>query len=184
MLLLCLLCACGGTDSELQAALDLRSGLLAADGCRYSAQITANCGETAYVFDLTCRTEGGKTTFTVTAPEAIAGISATMAAGQTTVAYDDMVLVFDDLTAGDLSAAACPGILYSAWTEGYLSASGQEEGQTLATFLLGYDADELRVDTWLDGGTPVLAEVYSDGVKILTCAISDFAYNATTNDTN
>jgi hypothetical protein len=174
MMLLCLLTACGGTDDQMQAALDLRTRLLA-DGCSYTAQVTANCGETAYTFTLACRSGSEGTTFTVLEPEAIAGITASMATGETTVTYDDMVLVFDDLAAGTVSAAAAPGILYSSWTGGYIQSCGKEGDQTMATFLLGYDDEELRVDTWLDeNGQPVSAEVYSGETKILTCTLTDF----------
>ncbi len=180
MMLLCLLTACGGTDDQMQAALDLRTQLLSAGGCHYDAEIIANCGDTAYTFTLACQSDGsGASTFTVTAPESIAGISAVMAPGETTVTYDDMLLVFDSLAAGDVNAAACPGILYSAWTGGYISACGSDEENILATYLLGYDEAELRVDTWLDeSGQPLYAEISSGGTVILSCTISDFTYSS------
>ena len=67
-----------------------------------------------------------------------------------------------------------PGLLYAAWTGGYIAAAGQEDDATLTRYLLGSGSDERQVDTWFDAtGIPVACEVVEGGVTVLQCRITD-----------
>ena len=60
MTALCLLTACGSKETdELQAAMDFRAALLQAEGCTFTAAVTADYGDRSYEFtlDCVCRTD-------------------------------------------------------------------------------------------------------------------------------
>ncbi len=177
---LCLtLTACGGTDKTMQAALDLRSALLEAGGCCFSAEITADFGETVFTFAADCEyTADAKTRVAITALETIAGITATVADDGASVEYDDLLLDFGTLAGGHAAPVAAPSILALCWAGEYIDSTGQEGENILVTYLRGYDSGELTVLTRLSAetGLPVAGEVIWDGQTVLSVTITDFSY--------
>ena len=74
-----------------------------------------------------------------------------------------------------MTPVGAPGLLYAAWTGGYIAAAGQEDDATLTRYLLGSGSDERQVDTWFDAaGIPVACEVVEGGVTVLQCRITDW----------
>ena len=78
MMLLCLLCACGGKEtSPLQAPMDFRVSLLQAGGCRVKLEGTADTSDRIWEFALEANLQtDGTADLTLIRPEGVAGITA------------------------------------------------------------------------------------------------------------
>ena len=170
MMMLCLLLsACGGTESRMQEALQFRTALLGAPACSFTLELTAQ-GEN----EACAVSQDGTTEVTVLSPEEIAGVSAAVGDGGAAVRYEGVRLDFGELS-GSVTPVGAPGLLYAAWTGGYIAAAGQEDDATLTRYLLGSGSDERQVDTWFDAtGAPVACEVVEGGVTVLQCRITDW----------
>ena len=57
---------------------------------------------------------------------------------------------------------------------GYISLIGTEDGALHVTYLLGYDEDELTIDTWLKDGAPEYAQITCGGQTVLQAVLTDF----------
>lgn len=176
MMMLCLLLsACGGTESRMQEALQFRTALLGAPACSFTLELTAQGENEAFACTLACAvSQDGITEVTVQSPEEIAGVSAAVGDGGTEVRYEGVRLDFGE-PSGSVTPVGAPGLLYAAWTGGYIAAAGQEDDATLTRYLLGSGSDERQVDTWFDAaGIPVACEVVEGGVTVLQCRITDW----------
>lgn len=175
---LLLLCGCGSGNDAMQQALDFRTNLLSASGCTFSCDVTADVGGAVYEFSMDCAYSDGQGSFTVTAPESIAGIGATVDDDGATLHFDDVALTLGEMAEGRLAPLGVPWLLGSAWQSDYISAAGTENGLCRVTILKGYDDDEITVDTYLAEGVPVCAEASVGGKRVLTVEISDFAWDS------
>lgn len=176
MMMLCLLLsACGGTESRMQEALQFRTALLGAPACSFTLELTAQGENEAFACTLACAvSQDGTTEVTVLSPEEIAGVSAAVGDGGAAVRYEGVRLDFGELSSS-VTPVGAPGLLYAAWTGGYIAAAGQEDDATLTRYLLGSGSDERQVDTWFDAaGIPVACEVVEGGVTVLQCRITDW----------
>ena len=181
-LLLALLTGCAGTElaKPSQQALDLRTALMEAGGCRFTAEITADYGDRVYAFTLACGyTVDGEAALTVTEPETIAGITATVSADGATVEFDGAALDFGQMANGYVAPLAAPWILGNCWTSEYIQSAGADGDFQRVTYLQGYNEAELVLDTWLDShNTPVYCEISWDGSRCLTVTLTDFRLGA------
>lgn len=159
----------------MQEALHFRTSLLQAQRCGFTAELTAQGETETYSCTLGCEADGqGQVTVTVIEPEEIAGVTAVVGREGTEVSYDGLRLSFGQLC-GTTTPVGAPGLLYAAWTGGYIAASGSEDGLTLTRYLLGTGSGERQVDTWFDtGGTPVACDVSENGVVVLSCRLRDW----------
>ena len=178
MMLLCLLLsACGGTQDRMQEALQFRTDLLAAQGCSFEAELTAQ-GETE-VFECTLRcsiSPDGTARAEVLAPEELAGVTATITDSGMQIDYDGVRVDCGQLS-GSVSPIGTPGLLYAAWTGGYIAAAGSEEHQTMARYLLGSGSSEKQISTWFSAdGTPESCEAAENGMVVLQCRLRDFTF--------
>lgn len=172
-------CAASKPDDHMQQALDLRTDLMEAGGCAFTAQVTADYGQRVYTFTLDCQyapEEGAS--LSVTAPEAIAGIAATVSKDGAKVTFDGADLDFGQLANGYIAPMALPWLLGDCWTSAYIDSAGADGDFTRFTYLHGYNDAQLVLDTWLDAdGIPVRSEVAWDGKRCLTVELSDFSLN-------
>lgn len=159
----------------MQEALHFRTSLLQAQCCGFTAELTAQGETEVYSCTLGCEAdEQGLVTVTVIEPEEIAGVTAVVGREGAEVSYDGLRLSFGQL-GGATTPMGAPGLLYAAWTGGYIAASGSEDGLTLTRYLLGTGSSERQVDTWFDaGGTPVACDVSENGVVVLSCRLRDW----------
>ena len=159
----------------MQEALHFRTDLLEASECGFTAELTAQ-GETE-VFECTLDCvvhQDGTATVTVVEPAEIAGISATVSQEGTKLVFDGLELDCGDLR-GSVTPVGAPGLLYAAWSSGYIAASGSEDEMTLTRYLLGSGQEERQIDTWFDGdGTPLRCEVTEQGQLTLSCQLRDW----------
>ena len=177
MMLLCLLLsACGGTEDQMQEALQFRTGLLGAQSCQFIADITAQGESEVFECTLQCTvTSDGTAAVTVLAPEEVAGIAATVTDDGAEIQFENVHLDFGELS-GSVSPMGTPGLLYAAWTGGYIAAAGSEDNGMLARYLVGTGSEELQIDTWFDvSGAPVVCEVVEDGAVVIRCELRDWS---------
>ena len=79
LLLAALLGGCSKTESENDLALQLRSDFLAMDGCSGTMDVTADYGQRVYEYTVSfSSTQKDGMTLVITAPEEVAGITATV----------------------------------------------------------------------------------------------------------
>ena len=174
--LMLLLTGCGPGDEGLQTAMDLRSRVLAAEGCSFRAEITADYGPVLQQFTLDCRGDPhGNVSFTVAEPQSIAGICAEIREGRGEVAYDGTALAFGLLTDRQLSPAAAPWIFYRTLRGGRIATVSREGDRLHIQADDSYEEDALHGDLWLDGeGLPVRAEFLFRNRRVLSLEISGF----------
>lgn len=123
-----LLAGCsGGVDEAEQAALDVRACYLAAAGCTAELDITADYGQRVFSCVLAMEhTAGEETVLTVIEPELIAGITARLKDGESTLEYDGVYLETGALSAAGLSPIDCIPYLWQEIREGYIASWGLE----------------------------------------------------------
>lgn len=175
--LLCLLLLTGCSESsELERGMALRGRLLQAASCSFDAEVTADYGETVYSFALSCVGDPkGNLTFTVAAPESIAGITGSISAQSGALTFDETALQFDLLADGQTAPVTAPWIVLNTLMGGYLTAAGKEESGLRLTLDDRYEEDALTVDVWLNGeDLPERAEILYDGRRILSLTIRNF----------
>lgn len=175
MMLLCLpVAGCQKQTNPMQEALDFRTSLLSSEGCSFVCDVEADYGEKVYSFSLLCRCDDDGAEMQIIAPENIAGITATVCDGETTLSFDGVRLEYGNLANGYVAPLACPWLLTGAWSEDYIAYAGADGDATRVTWLRGYNDEELTIDTWFSSQIPVFAEISYDGQRVLTIKIRDF----------
>lgn len=170
-----LLLGCSKENGGLNKAMELRTSLLNS-ACRFEATITADFGDKTYTFTMECAADDqGNITFTVLAPESIAGISGTVQSQGGALTFDDTALAFPLEADGLLSPVSGPWVMIQALRSGYIRSCGQEEGLWRVTVDDSFQEDALTLDIWLDEeGLPVRADIYEENRRILAFEVKDF----------
>lgn len=175
LLILVLLTGCGSQKAELDRAMALRAKLMASQGCAFDAVITADYGTETQTFSVSCEADyQGNMTFTVTAPETIAGISGTVAADGGALTFDDKVLSFELLAQGQVTPVSGPWLLVRTLLGGNVTACTEEDGMVRVSIDDGYQEDALHLEVWLEAEQPKFAEVVWKDRRILTLEIENF----------
>lgn len=179
ILALFLLTGCKADKAPTQRALDFRTALMEAGGCSFTAAICADYDQRVYDFTVTCDyTTGGSAVITVTEPEEIAGISATVSSENARLEFDGLELDFGQMADGLISPMEAGWLLGQCWTGAYIDCAGADGDLERITYLDGYREKELTVDTWLsDENTPICGEITYEGVRRLKLDITDFTWH-------
>ena len=181
--MICLICVivlltgCGATDTSMDRAMTLRSGLLN-KGAAFETVITADYGDKLYSFGASCAVDTqGTLSFTVTQPETIAGITGTVSAAGGKLTFGDKALAFPMLADGQVTPVSAPWLLMKTLRGGYLtSCAAQGDGLRLSIDD-SYHSDALHLDIWLDGqDLPVRCEVLWKGRRILSMEVKNFTF--------
>ena len=178
-LLTLVLCLCGcSAESELEQAMVFRNRLLSAEGCSFSARVTADYGDELYEFTMDCRGDRqGNVEFCVTAPESISGITGTMDEAGGALTFDDTALQFDLVAEDALSPVSTPWMFLKTLRSGYIVSACYEQNLLHLSVDDSYAEDALRVDIWLDENRiPLRGEILYDGLRILTLDVADFQF--------
>ena len=176
MILLCLLCACGGKANDpLQAPMDFRTELLAHGGCAFELEALAETDGQAWALTLACELDAsGSGTVRVLAPESIVGIAAVTDGETGSLVYEDLCLGLGTFPGTELAPAAAPGQLVRAWTRAWIASAGTGDGALLAC----YEDGSLTARTWFDAeGVPLRAELAIDGRSRFQAEIRNFQWN-------
>ena len=174
------LAACGGAEGGTAQDERARQDWEALAGASFEVKILSDLGQETleYTLDYVYNKEDTDR-FTITSPEALAGISATIAgedAPALTLQYEDTALDApgpsrQGLTPADsvpcLLAALRTGSPAESWTE---SADGKK--LTTLKYIDEQEDGTVTREVWLDGTAPVRAEVYWDGARVLTMTFS------------
>ena len=171
-----LLSGCSGENRELDRAMSLRSKLLRAEGCSFTAKITADYGDSLQSFTLDCQGDAqGAVRFQVTEPHSISGITGILSDTGGKLTFDDEAVHFDYLTDDQLSPISAPWVFLKTLRAGYLTAAGMEGELNYVTARDSYQEDALLVDFWLEAGNiPIRSEILYRGRRILTLEIQNF----------
>ena len=175
MMLLLLLSGCG-KEKTMQQALEFRQRLLQMNNCTFLVSVTADYAARSCTFSLDCDCTPEETRLTVTEPDTISGITATVTEDGRKVRFDDLSLEFGTLGTGKIAPVCAPAVLYQCWLTGYIDSAGMEGDQQLVVYRQGYDQEELMVRCWFDQetGLPTGAEICDAEDVILTMDISEF----------
>lgn len=176
LLTLLLLTGCSNARAQIDRAMELRARLLAADGCSFTARITADYGDDLHTFGMECVGDSlGSLNFTVTEPESIAGITGIISQEGGRLTFEDTALEFPLLADDQLTPVCAPWIFLKTLRSGYLTSAGEEGELLRLTIDDTYEEDALHLDIWLDAeNSPVQADILYDGRRILSLAITDF----------
>lgn len=178
MVFAALFTGCSPEDAALKQGLAFRSELLAAEGCRFSAAVTADYGDEIHIFSMECQgDETGAVNFCVTEPESLAGITGHISENGGELTFDETALCFPLLTDGQLSPASAPWIFLKTLRSGYLTSACMEDEMLRLTMDDTYEENALHLDIWLDGERiPVRADILYDGRRILSVEVEDFVF--------
>lgn len=183
ILLLALLCACGGGNADNELVLSLREDVQNMDAWSGEMELTADYGQRVYAYSVSFtgdREEG--TTLTITAPEEAAGITAVAKEGQTWLDYDGVRLETGPLDPQGLSPMdALPALLTELET-GTVAEVGTETDGDLSLLRLTLRDPEVTPGTgretvfWFDKAQKTLlrAELRNDGATVVSCVFSSF----------
>ena len=175
--LLVLLTGCSGKNDELERAMALRAKMLA-QKVQFDAEITADYGDKTYTFAANCETgSDGSLSFTVTAPQTIAGICGSISADSGKLIFDGKALSFPLLADGQITPVAAPWVLVKTLRNGYLTSCGIDGAYTRIAIDDSYADDALHLDIWLNGDdVPVRGEILWQGRRILSMEVKNFSF--------
>lgn len=172
---------CQGGKSEVQESLDFRVKLLETASCSFTADVRADFGERIAQFSLDCvyEPQDSRATLTVTGPDSIAGIAATVEGGDATVSFDGLRLELGTLANGRVAPLQLPKLLGDAWAYGYIESQAKLTDGWLVSYRSGYGDDELLVYTWFNAQlVPTEAEIYYDDTRLLSAELKGFTNRA------
>jgi len=173
-----LLAGCSGADQVLDKAMSMREMLLSSQGCAFDTEITADYGDKLHTFAMQCRTDAeGTLSFTVSAPETIAGITGSISAGEGRLTFDEHALVFELLADGQVTPVSAPWLLIKTLRSGYLSACAKTETGLRISIDDSYENDALHLDIWTDDAcNPVYSEILWQGRRVVSLKVKNFTY--------
>jgi len=170
------LCGCRGTEEQIGNALELRQRLLGAEGCTFTAEITADYGDDLYQFTMECTGDNtGNLQFTVCQPQSISGITGRITELGGTLTFDNSALAFAPIADGQLTPVTAPWIFLKTLRSGYIASCTAEEELIYLQIDDSYSEKALHLDIWLDKNyIPVRGEILWEGRRILSLNIKDF----------
>lgn len=179
------LAACGGKgENEAEEALNrIRGQYLEMTACSGHAELNADYGRRVYTYGLDFTWAGeGETLLTLTAPELIAGTTARIAAGETALEYDGVMMETGPLNAAGLTPVdAVPALLTYA-REGFAAECALEGEEETRLHVVCRDpqlqpGEGTEADLWFapDTGALLRGELSDGGVTVIRCEISGFA---------
>ena len=176
MIALVILTGCTGKRAEMDRIMTLRAKLLGSEGCTFTAQITADYGDTLHEFTLFCEgNNDGDLGFRVETPDTISGITGRFLGNEGFLTFDDVALSFPLLADDQITPVSGPWILLKTMLGGYLTACTMEEDLLHLTIHDSYEEDALQMEIWLNPeDQPIQAEIIYDGRRIVTMKIENF----------
>ena len=176
VLMAVLLCGCAGKNQELDQALELRTQLLAAEGCSFQAVVTADYSDKTYTFTVDYQSDSqGNVTFTVKEPETIQGITGSISSEGGKLTFDDKALAFDLLADGQVTPVSAGYLLVKTLRSGYVRSCGKAGDNIQLLIDDSYHEDALLLDILLGReNLPVSAEILYKDRRFLSLDIKNF----------
>ena len=173
-----LLAGCG--EKTQKSAENLQTRYAQTQGYEAVVEVAVPREDETLHYTLSLEHSSGETRAAVLAPEALTGISATLAGDGLTLSYDTLTL--DALTLSPrVSALNCVPLVLDAFPRAYLDSVGSEtlDGKdTLrADFSMTLGDETLGGTVWFtDGGAPVYLEASEDGKIIAAAEFTNFVF--------
>lgn len=172
-----LLSGCKGSEDSLSRAVALRNRILRANGCSFTATVTADYGEQIYVFKMDCETDQeGNLIFTVKEPATIAGITGKITGTGGAITFDDKVLAFQTIADGLVTPVTAPWLLMKTLRSGYLKDASETEQGFVISIDDSYAEESLQLRVRTAGDLPVNGEIFWQGRRILTIVVENFSF--------
>ena len=135
---LCLLLLCGGCGKKSSTAANIQEQYSRVATAQMEAEVTFHTPQEDRSFTLQCTFTPEESTVTVTAPETVKGVTATVSGEELTIAYDGAVLSAGSVGRfGPVNALPC---LLQAIGSGYLLEEGRETLEDADCYRLTLDA--------------------------------------------
>jgi len=188
MIILCLvLCACGQTadTGADELALEIRGQYIAMTTCAGQMELIADYGERVYEYTMDFFYEkDGELVLTIIEPESIAGITARVSDGGTTLEFDGTRLETGSLSGDGLSPIDGLPTLFTYAREGCIAECGVETlDNTQSLRICCRDPEDkpgkgAEATLWFDSGTHELlkGEISADGYVIVRCEFISFTF--------
>lgn len=172
-------CASGGDWEE---KLGEKRALLAAAGeLSFTAELSADLGETVFDCTLECRRVGEETTVRVTEPELAEGVTVRFEKGAVHADYGGAELYLGETQSGVPTPAQAAPMIFDALTRGHAVSFWTEDadGEELLCAQI-YAGEDSSVLLWLDTEElePRYAQIVCAGRAVISCGISDFEVEA------
>lgn len=176
LMIVILLSGCKHKSEPIDIALDLREALLTSSGTSFEARITADYEDVMYIFGLDCtEDQNGNLSFTVTEPESISGITGSITNDQYALTFDDKVLAFPPLSAGQLTPVIAPYLFLNSLRSGYISACGKDAEGYCIYIDDTFQGNQLHLQVFTDvNSLPNRVEITYRNLRILSIDISNF----------
>lgn len=167
---------CSGRNDALNQAMELRAKLLGSGGCSFRAKVTADYSDKVHSFTMDCQTDlKGDLSFSVIAPDSVAGIQGVISGAEGMLTFEDTVLAFPLLADGQLSPVSAPWIFIQTLYSGHVKFCGMEGEEVHVSIDDSFDDDALRLEVWLDDNLlPCRGEILYRERRILTIVIENF----------
>ena len=169
---------CSSHSERLNQAMKMRGTLNKAQGCRFTAENTADYGKEVYTFSMDCRWDnGGILTFEVVKPESISGITGKISNEGSSLTFDGKVLAFQSIADDYITPVTAPWLFVKTLAGGYIESVAKED--TLLHILAQdtYASESMTMDIWItEENLPTRAEMVWKGKRILTLNVKNFAY--------
>ena len=179
MIVLALLSGCAGDEDWEARFSQARLELAGASELSFTAELTADMGETVFECTLACVRDGEGTEMTVLSPDLARGVVVRSDTGGAKLSYDGLELYVGE-TGGVTPAGAVP-VLLGALLDGYaedLSTQTYEQRDALAARIyIGEDTHALLL-LEEESFTPLYAELVHGGTAAVRCRFSDFRASA------
>lgn len=175
-ILLLFLCGCHGSNDQIGSALKLRQRLINSEGCTFTAEITADYGDTLYQFTMECRGDKqGNLQFSVVQPESISGITGKITELGGMLTFDGTALAFPPIADEQLTPVTAPWVFLKTLRSGYIASCTSGEEHIYLQIDDSYSEKALHLDIWLDENyIPLRGEILWEGRRILSLNVKEF----------
>ena len=166
---------CAAQDEAADRFLTLRQTMQSANQCTFRTAVTSDYGDYLHSFVLDCAYDGELLTFTVVAPDSIAGITGQFRGEKGALTFDGKILALESLADGQIPPVSAPWILLRSLIGGYLEATSEISEGIILHLRETYADDSVKVQVQLnDNGHPWKAEIIWQGRRILTMDVENF----------
>ena len=177
VLCLLFLCSCGKEIDRAEAMQEQYKNLASYET---DVHVSVPRGDETLVYALHLSAQGDAVRATVSEPEELTGIAATLTGDALTLEYDGMALDAGTLSPR-VSALNCVPLVLDGFSRAYLDSVGSEtlDGKdTLrADFSMTLGDETLGGTVWFtDGGAPVYLEASEDGKIIAAAEFTNFVF--------